>query len=111
MAASRTACCNSSMLRNTVKIGRAELPSAAPSSRAVSASAPRRATSSSAASTISSLVNFGFGGTGRPPFQRLHIFLIIGIHPPVVKHAALDRHPSYPLQLGDKPSHERKSYI
>lgn len=50
------------MLRNTVKIGRAELPSVSPSSRAVSASMPLRETMSSAAATISSLVNLGFGG-------------------------------------------------
>ena len=41
MAAARTSCCSSSILRKTVKIGRAELPKATPSSRAVNASTPR----------------------------------------------------------------------
>ncbi|MDY2718257.1 MAG: hypothetical protein SO081_03435 [Oscillospiraceae bacterium] len=50
------------MLAKTVKIGRAEAPSASPSSFAVSASTPFSETIVSAACTISSRVNFGFGG-------------------------------------------------
>ena len=64
MAAARTASCTSFMLLNTVKMGRAELPSASPSSFAVSASTPFWETTSSAVWTICSLVNFGFGGIG-----------------------------------------------
>ena len=68
IAASRTASCTSCMVRKTVKIGRAELPSAFASSCAVSAAAPFCETTSSAVCTISSFVNFGFGGIGHAPF-------------------------------------------
>ena len=53
---------SSSMFRNAVKIGLAELPSRSPNSRAVRDSIPFSLTSFSATSTTSSLVNFGFGG-------------------------------------------------
>ena len=51
-------------VEHTVKIGRAELPSLAPSSRAVNASIPLSLTSSNAAVTISSFVNVGLEGVG-----------------------------------------------
>ena len=56
-----------------MKIGHAELPSASPSSRAVSASMPLRETMSSAASTISSLVNLGFGGIRSLLLLKSHV--------------------------------------
>ena len=70
MAACCTACCTASIFRKTVKIGRAELPSCAPRSREVNASIPFALTSSSAAATISSRVNFGFGGMKHRPFSK-----------------------------------------
>jgi len=67
MAAARTSDCTSFIFLKTVKMGRAELPSASPSSLAVSASAPFSDTTFSAAWTISSRENFGLGGMTLPP--------------------------------------------
>lgn len=73
------------MFLNTVKMGRAELPSCSPTSRAVRASAPFWDTMVSAAWMISSLVNFGFGGIADSSVSVLyvlnHAFLIHLFYP------------------------------
>ena len=54
------------MPANTVKTGRAELPSLAPRARAVSPESPSSRTIARPACTISSLENFAFGGIFSP---------------------------------------------